>query len=159
MDFLGHELSSDGVRPLQRLISAVREFPRPTDATEVKRFVHLAGYYRRFVVDFGSIAAPMTKLLGKTAEWMWTAEQEHAFERIKAILTTKPLLIYPDFRLPFRVVTDASKIDLGACLMHERDGGWKPVASARKVNSETEHHRARVSSSGLGNQAISPILI
>ncbi|KAE9357759.1 hypothetical protein PF008_g3016 [Phytophthora fragariae] len=117
MDYLGHELSSDGVRPLQRLISAVREFPRPTDATEVKRFVHLAGYYRRFVEGFGSIAAPMTKLLRKTVEWAWTPEQEQAFERIKAILTTKPLLVYPDFRLPFRVVTDASKVGLGACLM------------------------------------------
>ncbi|KAE9021239.1 hypothetical protein PR002_g12305 [Phytophthora rubi] len=80
----------------------------------------------------------MTKLLRKTVEWAWTPEQEQAFERIKAILTTKPLLVYPDFRLPFRVVTDASKVGLGACLMQERDGGWKPVAYASKVNSETE---------------------
>jgi hypothetical protein len=63
MEYLGHELSSAGVRPLRRLISAVEDFARPTNPVEVKRFVHLAGYYRRFVKGFGSLMAPMTKLL------------------------------------------------------------------------------------------------
>ncbi|KAE9226437.1 hypothetical protein PF004_g11636 [Phytophthora fragariae] len=138
MEYLGHELSNEGVRPLQRLVTAVQEFPRPTDASEVKRFVHLAGYYRRFVEGFGSIMAPMTKLLRSKEEWQWTEAQEVAFERIKVILTTRPLLIYPDFKLPFRVVTDASQIGLGACLMQDRGSGWQPVAYASKVNSETE---------------------
>ncbi|GMF59538.1 unnamed protein product [Phytophthora fragariaefolia] len=101
----GHELSCEGVRPLQRLVTAVRNFPRPANAIEVKRFTHLAGYYRRFVKDFGSLMAPLTKLLRKSSEWRWDDEQEAAFEMIKDILTTKPLLVYPDFRLPFRVDT------------------------------------------------------
>jgi len=63
MEYLGHELSSEGVRPLDRLITAVQDFPRPTDAVEVKRFVHLASYYRRFVRGFGAMMAPLTKLL------------------------------------------------------------------------------------------------
>lgn len=138
MEYLGHELSSEGVRPLQRLVDAVREFPKPRDAVEVKRFVHLAGYYRRFIEGFGSLMAPMTKLLRRTAEWEWGDEQQKVFERVKNILTTKPLLIYPNFLLPFRVVTDASKVGLGACLMQDHGGGWQPVAFASKVNSETE---------------------
>eukprot|EP00644_Phytophthora_capsici_P016998 jgi/Phyca11/129327/e_gw1.83.42.1 len=101
MEYLGHELSCDGVRPLQRLVTAVQEFPRPSNAVEAKRFVHLAGYYRRFVEGFGSLMAPVTKLLRKTAEWEWGDQQEKAFQRVKTILTTKPLLLYPDFRLPF----------------------------------------------------------
>eukprot|EP00644_Phytophthora_capsici_P007180 jgi/Phyca11/112715/e_gw1.22.81.1 len=101
MEYLGHELSSEGVRPLQRLVDAVREFPKPQDATEVKRFVHLAGYYRRFIEGFGSIMAPLTKLLRKTAEWEWGDEQQAVFERVKDLLTNKPLLIYPNFQLPF----------------------------------------------------------
>ncbi|KAE8914609.1 hypothetical protein PF003_g1831 [Phytophthora fragariae] len=138
MEYLGHELSSDGVRPLERLVSAVREFPQPRDDVEVKRFVHLAGYYRRFIEGFGAIMAPMTKLLRKSVEWEWTEAQQTAFEYVKEVLTTKPLLIYPDFRLPFRVVTDASITGLGACLMQDQGHGWQPVAFASKVNSETE---------------------
>lgn len=138
MEYLGHELSSEGVPPLERLVTAVRDFPRPVDAVEAKRFVHLAGYYRRFIAGFGSWMAPVTKLLRKSAEWEWGDAQEAAFQRVKEILTTKPLLIYPKFKLPFRLVTDASKVGLGACLMQDRGRGWQPVAYASKVNSVAE---------------------
>jgi hypothetical protein len=138
MEYLGHELSSEGVRPLDRLITAVQDFPRPTDAVEVKRFVHLASYYRRFVRGFGAMMAPLTKLLRKATTWEWGDLQENAFEQVKAELTTKPLLLYPDFQLPFRLVTDASKVGLGSCLMQDHGRGWQPVAYASKVNSETE---------------------
>ncbi|KAE9036535.1 hypothetical protein PR002_g7031 [Phytophthora rubi] len=137
-EYLGYELSSAGVRTLERLVSAVRAFPQPRDEVEVKRFVHLDGYYRRFIKGFGAIMAPMTKLLRKSVEWEWTEAQQTAFEHVKAVLTTKPLLIYPDFRLPFRVVTDASITGLQACLMQDQGHGWQPVAYASKVNSETE---------------------
>jgi hypothetical protein len=138
MEYLGHELSCKSVRPVQRLVTAVREFPRPRDPTEVKRFVHLAGYYRKFVEAFGSIMALQTMLLRKDVEWRWTEEQEFAFERVKVILTSKPLLIYPDFERPFRLVTDASKVGLGACLMQDWGPGWQPVAYASKVNRAAE---------------------
>ncbi|KAE9174901.1 hypothetical protein PF002_g28925 [Phytophthora fragariae] len=80
----------------------------------------------------------MTKLLRKGAQWEWAEAQQAAFDRVKAVLTSKPLLIYPDFTLPFRLVTDASKVGLGACLMQDRGEGWQPVAYASKVNSTTE---------------------
>eukprot|EP00644_Phytophthora_capsici_P000657 jgi/Phyca11/109194/e_gw1.16.67.1 len=101
MEYLGHTLSAQGVQPAERLVRAVREFPRPGDATEVKRFVHLAGYYRKFIAGFGSIAEPMTRLLKKDCPWQWTEEQEFAFERLKSLLTTRPVLKYPDFERPF----------------------------------------------------------
>ncbi|KAE9017168.1 hypothetical protein PR002_g13466 [Phytophthora rubi] len=65
MEYLGHHLSNQGVQPAERLVRSVREFPRPVDATEVKRFVHLAGYYRKFIAAFGSIVEPLTRLLKK----------------------------------------------------------------------------------------------
>ncbi|POM63928.1 Uncharacterized protein PHPALM_20612 [Phytophthora palmivora] len=105
--------AEDGVRPLDRLITAVREFPILKDSVEAKRFVHLAGYDHKFVEGFGSIMVPITKLLRKSANWSWSDEQEIAFDQVKVTLIKKPLLIYPDFRLPFRVVTGASKIGLG----------------------------------------------
>ncbi|OWZ03214.1 Retrovirus Polyprotein [Phytophthora megakarya] len=147
MEYLGHELSHEGVRPLQRLVTAVAEFPTPTDAVEVKRFVHLVGYYRRFVKGFGSMMAPLSKLLRKrctgngvtsNVHWEWGDEQRAAFERVKAVLTSKPLLVYQDFQLPFTLVTDASKVGLGAVLMQDQGNGLQPVSYASKVASETE---------------------
>ncbi|POM57490.1 Retrovirus-related Pol Polyprotein, partial [Phytophthora palmivora] len=138
MEYLGHELSREGIRPVDRLVSAVRDFERPRNEHEVKRFVHLAGYYRKFIEAFGTIMAPLTRLLRKVVEWQWTENEEYAFERMKYILTTKPLLMYPDFTIPFRLVTDASQIGLGACLMQDYGRGWQPIAYASKVNSSTE---------------------
>ncbi|OWY93803.1 RNA-dependent DNA polymerase, partial [Phytophthora megakarya] len=65
IEYLGHELSNEGVRPLQRLVTAVQEFPTPCDAVGVKRFVLLPGYYQRFVQGFGSLMAPLTKRVRK----------------------------------------------------------------------------------------------
>ncbi|KAE9265864.1 hypothetical protein PR003_g32322, partial [Phytophthora rubi] len=101
MEYLGHQLSREGVRPVERLVTAVKKIPRPQNPVEVKRFVHLAGYYRKFVEAFGAMMEPMTKLLRKSVDWEWTEAQEFAFERMKAVLTAKPLLIYPNFEVPF----------------------------------------------------------
>ncbi|KAE8985902.1 hypothetical protein PR001_g22755 [Phytophthora rubi] len=138
MEYLGHHLSDKGVHPAERLVRSVREFPRPTDATEVKRFVHLAGYYRKFIAAIGSIVEPMTKLLKKDVQWDWSEAQEFAFERVKMLLTTRPLLLYPNFELLFRLVTDASKVGLGACLMQDHGHGWQPIAYGSKVNNSAE---------------------
>ncbi|OWZ06106.1 Gag-pol fusion protein [Phytophthora megakarya] len=138
MEYLGHELSSEGVRPLKRLVTAVKYFPTLTDAVEVKRFVHLAGYDRRFVAGFGSMMAPLSRLLRKKVHWEWGDEQKAGFDKVKAVLTSKPLLVYPDFRLPFTLVTDASKVGLGACLMQNQGNRAQPVSYASKAASETE---------------------
>ncbi|OWZ02524.1 hypothetical protein PHMEG_00025904 [Phytophthora megakarya] len=120
MEYLGQLLSSDGVRPLDRLVTAVRESPRPSDATEVKRFE----VYRCVWINHGAIDTTTQEGLR-----MAVAEnQEFSFEWIKAELTTQPLLVYPNFNLQFRLVTDASKVGLG----------WQTVAYASKVNSHAE---------------------
>lgn len=82
--------------------------------------------------------APMTKLLRMDAPWGWTVAQESAFEYVKAVLTTKPLLIFSNFTLPFRLVTDASKMRLGACVMQDHGNGLQTLAYARKVNIVAE---------------------
>ncbi|KAJ0392077.1 hypothetical protein ATCC90586_011261 [Pythium insidiosum] len=138
LECLGHELTSAGVRPLQRLVDAVVEFKTPTDTTEIKRFVHLAGYYRRFVENSGRKMAPLTTLLRKERAWEWGSEQQRAFEGIKMELSLKPLLVYPNFALPFVLATDASLVGLGAVLQQDQGDGLQPVAYASKVNSETQ---------------------
>lgn len=137
LEYLGHELDAEGTRPLERLIKSVREIPVPTDEASVKRFVHMAGFYRRFIPNFGSKAAPLTKLLRKSSEWQWGEPQQLAFEQLKRELAEKPVLAYPDFTKPFKLVTDASVVGLGAALMQDQGRGDQPVAYASRVNSET----------------------
>ncbi|POM80606.1 Retrovirus Polyprotein [Phytophthora palmivora] len=100
MEYLGHDLTSEGIKPTERLVRAIVDFPTPTDDTQVRRFVALAGYYRRFVPEFGTRMAPLTSLLRKSTKWDWGAAQEEAFAWAKAWLSTKPVLIYPDYPLP-----------------------------------------------------------
>ncbi|GMF19541.1 unnamed protein product [Phytophthora fragariaefolia] len=120
----------------QRLVKAIVEFPTPPDEAQVRRFVALAGYYRRFVPGFGAKMAPLTKLLRQTNKWQGGTEQEQAFSWAKAKLSTKHVLIYPDYRLSFKLTTDASKTGLGAVLSQGQGNGDQPVAYASKVNSE-----------------------
>ncbi|GMF47516.1 unnamed protein product [Phytophthora fragariaefolia] len=108
LEYLGHELDAEGIRPLEKLVDSVRRFSVPRDPEEVRRFVHLAGYYRCFVPHFGTKAAPMTTLLRKKTDWCWGDKQQTAFEQLKAELTERPLFIYPDFLKPLKLVTDAS---------------------------------------------------
>ncbi|GMF40218.1 unnamed protein product [Phytophthora fragariaefolia] len=137
LEYLGHELGTEGIRPLAILVDSVRRFLVPKDPAEVRRFVHLAGYYRRFVPNFGTKAAPLTKLFRKSTQWRWGLEEQAAFDELKNELTERPLLIYPDFTKPFKLVTDASAIGLGAALMQDHGNGDQPVAFASKVNSPT----------------------
>jgi hypothetical protein len=120
LEYLGHELSPEGVRPVQRLMDAIQKQKEPADATGIKRFVHLAGYYRRFVDGFGVKMAPLTRLLRKDVSWEWGSEQQRAFDAIKVELCSGPLLCYPDFGKSFVLATDASIVGLGAVLMQDQ---------------------------------------
>ncbi|GMF42572.1 unnamed protein product [Phytophthora fragariaefolia] len=102
------------------------------------KLVHLAGYYRKFIAAFGAIVEPLTRLLKKDIPWEWSEAQEFAFGRVKMLLTTRPWLLYPNFELPFRLVTDACKVGLGACLMQDHGRGRQPIAYGSKVNSTAE---------------------
>ncbi|KAK1556123.1 hypothetical protein QYE76_019031, partial [Lolium multiflorum] len=100
-------------------IKTVEEWKTPTTQTEVRAFLGLAGYYRRFVEGFSSIARPMTQLLKKDKKFEWTDKCEASFQQLKTRLTTAPILIMPDITKPFDVYCDASKIGLGCVLMQE----------------------------------------
>ncbi|KAK1686267.1 hypothetical protein QYE76_047115, partial [Lolium multiflorum] len=102
-------------------IKTVTEWQAPTTQTEVRAFLGLAGYYRRFVEGFSSIARPMTQLLKKDKKFEWTDKCEESFQQLKRRLTTAPILIMPDITKPFDVYCDASKIGLGCVLMQEAE--------------------------------------
>ncbi|KAJ9180944.1 hypothetical protein P3X46_009128, partial [Hevea brasiliensis] len=117
--FLGHIVSADGIRVDPKKIEAVMEWKPPRNTTEVRSFLGLAGYYRRFVKGFSLIAAPMTKLLHKNVRFDWNDKCQTSFEKLKAMLTEAPVLTQPVSGKDFVVYSDASHNGLGCVLMQE----------------------------------------
>ncbi|WVZ88972.1 hypothetical protein U9M48_035439 [Paspalum notatum var. saurae] len=111
VSFLGHILSEKGI--------AVDPSKQPETVTEILSFLGLAGYYRRFIKDFSKNAKPMTSLTKKNAKYLWSSNCEEAFQTLKKLLTSAPVLAQPDVTKPFDVYCDASGNGLGCVLMQE----------------------------------------
>ena len=115
--FLGHVLSRDGISVDPSKVQEVMDWKAPTSVHEVRSLLGLAGYYRRFILDFFKIAKPMTRLLQKDEGFNWMPECEAAFHTLRTLLTTAPVLAQPDIKKPFDVFCDASGIGLGCVLL------------------------------------------
>ena len=118
--FLGHVVSGEGIKVDPQKVEAVANWPRPTTVTEIRSFLGLAGYYRRFVKDFSRIAAPMTKLTRKQVKFQWNDQCEKSFQTLKTCLTTAPVLTLPTESGSFAIYCDASRVGLGCVLMQDR---------------------------------------
>ena len=134
MVFLGHVVSKDGISVDPSKVEAVIKWPTPTNVSEVRSFLGLAGYYRRFVQGFSKIATPMTMLTRKNVKFLWTNACERSFEELKHKLTTTPVLTIPTGIGGFVVYSDASKNGLGAVLMQN----GKVIAYASRQLKEYE---------------------
>jgi hypothetical protein len=99
--YLGHIISNEGVKPNPEKVNVVRDFPIPKSCKDIKSFLGLAGYYSRFIPNFSKLTKPLTSLLKKYAPFIWGEAQQQAFDACKNILTTIPLLQYPDFTKEF----------------------------------------------------------
>ena len=119
MTFLGHVVSKDGIMVDPMKIEVIRGWARPISMTEVRSFVGLAGYYRRFVEGFSTIIAPLTRLTRQGVPFVWSEECELSFQRLKELLTTAPILTLPVEGEAFTVYCDASGVGLG------RDEVWQ----------------------------------
>lgn len=138
--YLGHIISRDGVSPDPSKIEAVVNFPTPKCVKDLKGFLGLAGYYRRFIKNFAKIAKPLNSLFKEGAEFKWEVEQDKAFTTLKHILTSDTLLQYPDFSKEFVLTTDASKEALGAVLSQGDIGMDKPIAYASRTLNNAERN-------------------
>lgn len=127
-------ITPEGLLRNPHLTEAVRSIPVPTNVTGVRQLLGLASHYRRFVKNFVKIASPLHGLTRKSAKFEWTHKCQAAFHQLKNKLETAPILVYPNFDLPFVLETDASIQGLGAILSQkQRDGLVHPVAYANRA--------------------------
>lgn len=123
VEYLGHIVSRKGVEVDPKKIRSIKQCPVPTNVREVRGFLGLTGYYRRFIQHYGSIAAPLTQLL-KLGAFKWNDKAQLAFTRLQEAMMTFPMLALPDFSVPFEVEKDASGYGAGAILMQNN----RPIA-------------------------------
>ena len=121
VEYLGHLVSADGVRTDTKKLRAVEEFSTPHDLKTLRSFIGLATYYRKFVSGFGKVAGPLHALTKKDVPFLWTPACQSAFSKLKELLTSAPVLAYPDFSRPFILETDSSGAGLGAVLAQRQD--------------------------------------
>jgi hypothetical protein len=117
--FLGHVMSGDGIAVDPSKVASVTDWKAPTSVGEIRSFLGLAGYYRRFIENFSNIAKHIMMLLKKDAKFVWTEECEASFQELKKRLVTAPVLILSNIRKDFQVYCDASCQGLGVVLMQE----------------------------------------
>lgn len=121
LEFLGHIVTKDGITPDPKKVEAVKNFPIPRDITELRSFLGLCSYYRKFVEGFAKIATPLHSLLKKGNDYAWTPAADSAFNTLRNKLITAPILRFPDFEKPFLLYCDASIRGLGAVLSQKFD--------------------------------------
>ena len=139
VEYLGHVITAGGLKTNPRLTDAVQKFPRPENLQELRRFIGMSSYYRRFIPNFAKIAQPLHHLTTKGTPFNWAADQDAAFMSLKMKLATPPVLAYPCFDKDFILETDASIQGLGAVLCQtQEDGKSHPVAYASRALNPAE---------------------
>ena len=136
--FLGHIVCGAGIRTDPAKIEAVQEWPVPVSAKQIRSFLGLCSYYRRFIHGFADIARPLHKLTEKSTPFQWTDECQVSFRRLKAALTSAPVLAYPRPEGQFTLDTDASGEAIGAVLSQSQDEELKVIGYFSKAMTKAE---------------------
>ena len=126
--FLGHILTPQGVKPQQRLLDKIQDFPRPTNVRGVRRFLGLIQYYAAFVPNMSEMTKHLHKFTKKGARFHWDANAEDNFSKLKKLLVTPPILIHVDYSKQIYLLTDASDDTIGAALCHKIEDKYRPIA-------------------------------
>lgn len=129
LNYLGHIISAQGVATDRSKIQVVSDWPTPTDSKQLRGFLGLFGYYRKFIRNYGVLSQPLTDLLKKGSLFLWTPQHQQCFHAVKQALISAPVLALPDFSKNFTVETDASATGIGAVLMQDNH----PVAYLSKA--------------------------
>ncbi|GJZ73365.1 reverse transcriptase domain-containing protein [Tanacetum coccineum] len=137
---LGHKISKSGIEVDRAKVDVIAKLPHPTTVKGVRSFLGHAGFYRRFIQDFSKIARPMTHLLEKETPFFFSKECIESFNTLKRKLTEAPILIAPDWDLPFELMCDASDFAIGAVLGQRKNKHFQPIHYASKTMTEAQAH-------------------
>ncbi|PIK45899.1 hypothetical protein BSL78_17238 [Apostichopus japonicus] len=157
VSYLGHEVSSEGVRADPSKTEAVKEWPKPTKVKELRSFLGFCSFYRRFVKGFSQIAKPLHTLVSTCIQHqkdgvkfnfscMWSDDHQVAFETLRTRLCEPPVLAFPDYSLPFELEVDASFDGLGAVLFQRQEGTRKVICYASRTLRGAEKNMENYSS-------------
>jgi Reverse transcriptase (RNA-dependent DNA polymerase)/RNase H-like domain found in reverse transcriptase/Integrase zinc binding domain/Chromo (CHRromatin Organisation MOdifier) domain/Aspartyl protease len=137
LEFLGHIIGTHGIKVDPKKTKVINSWPKPTNVTDLRSFLGLANYFRRFIQGYSSMVAPLTDLLAKTKSLTdWGPECDQAFNAVKHTLSNAPVLAHPDFTRPFHVICDASMHGVGAVLLQDN----RPVAFLSRKFCKAEYN-------------------
>ena len=132
VDYLGYEISEKGIHASPEKVKAVVNWPRPQSGHDVRSFLGLAFYYRRFIHGFSQVSGPSMELTCSKAKWRLDKAQENSFLALKISLATAPVLRLTDFNHQFVVTTDASDVAIGAILQQDVGIGLHPIGFCKQ---------------------------
>lgn len=137
--YLGHRVTEGKVMPDPKNIQTIQKALPPKSKTEVRAFIGLTGFYRRFIPNYSKLALPLTNVTKENVPFVWTELEQNAFEKLRNHLISQPCLVLPDFNKPFALCTDASKHSLGAVLVQEDETGFQhPISFASRKLKASE---------------------
>ena len=139
VEFLGHNLSCDGVSPSKDKVEAIKSFPIPKTVKQMRSWLGLSGFYRKFIPKYAEIAKPLYSLTKKNVPFNWNSECQSSFDKLKSNIIENAVLQYPDFGKPFILATDASDIAISGTLsQRDENGVLRPVSFAGRSLSDVE---------------------
>ena len=139
LEYLGYLINREGVRPTLKKVEAIKQLAVPKTKKQLRSFIGMVNYYRDVWPKRAHLLAPLSAMTSTKAKWLWTEEHQEAFDNMKLLIAKETLLTYPDFNKKFEIHTDASKVQLGACISQE----GKPIAfySRKLSDAQTSYRR------------------
>ena len=147
--YLGYMIDQDGIHPTKEKVQAIAEAPAPTNLTQLRAFLGLLNFYRRFLPQASTMLEPLNRLLQSKTPWKWGKEQESAFSECKKTLLNSSALVHFDPKLPLVVVADSSSYGIGAVLCHLIDGEERPICFASRTLTSSERNYAQLEKEAL----------
>ena len=149
VEFLGHIIDSSGIRKSPEFVEKVNNFPRPTTITQMRQFLGLINFQRKFIQNCSTLTKPLSEIVGGPKRKLieWTEEQNEAFERLKEEIRKEITLSYPDYRReaePLELYVDASGTGAGACLLQLQNGQYKTIGYASMSFSSTQRNYSTI---------------
>lgn len=149
--FLGHIISEEGIKVDPAKVEAIQQLPRPQNVPELRRLLGMLNFVQKFAPDLADQTRPLRDLLKKDIQWTWGDAQESAFIQLKKKLSSPPVLAHYNPDRPTKVSADASSYGLGAVLLQQQDGEWRPIFYASRSMTSTEQRYAQVEKEALAS--------